>query len=219
MIAAGSARARPIDTHFAGSGLDGFHDSVGLNPFGPGESEADRHGNTGVVLQNQGEGRFDILGEAEHGRAGEPKPGAAVGGKDSIDCGQNSAGGESKSGAGGHLWSEPGDGGERHSNQCSQPEEPSGRNDHRGTGRFWRMRCNTSAARMPSSSDSGRSKRRCSRTGKATARISSGLTKSRLARAAQARAARTSAWVARGPAPTRMLSSARVRRTSSTAYS
>ncbi len=52
-----------------------------------------------------------------------------------------------------------------------------------------------------------------------TARISSGLTKSRPESAAQARAARSSACVARGPAPTRMASSLRVRRTTCTAYS
>ena len=77
----------------------------------------------------------------------------------------------------------------------------------------------TSGGRTPSSSDSGRSSRRCSSTGSATARISSGLTKSRPASAAHARAARSSACVARGPAPTRMASSARVRRTTCTAYS
>ena len=37
--------------------------------------------------------------------------------------------------------------------------------------------------------------------------------------AAQAREARSSAWVPRGPAPTRMASSVRVRRTTCTTYS
>src|SRR6185436_2348186 len=113
-------------------------------------------------------------------------------------------GGEKReAGEGDSIGERPRGRGERQRRRADGDEQSRPRNDHRGTGTSARTFATTAETSSPSISYSGRSTSLWPRTAAAGRRTSSGVTKSRPAIAAWARAACRSDSRARGLAPTR----------------